>query len=211
MNLLYNVKLLLFENNGPKWLSSNIRKMIRKKNRIHRKAQHFDNPMDWIKFRRIRNEVASLSLVRNAKDNYNNDLIQKIVNMNSSCKNWWNIVKQISVIKGSDMSIPLIIHNDNLISDDTEKANLFNITFSKQSEIDDSNSNLHNLSHVTNQISVINFCVNEVEDALKVINPTKASGPDFINHRLLKDATSIIKYLFYILFNFPLLVASYPC
>ena len=99
MNLLYNVKLLLFENNGPKWLSSNIRKMIRKKNRIHRKAQHFDNPMDWIKFRKIRNEVASLSLVRNDKDNYNNDLIQKIVNMNSSCKNWWNIVKQISVIK----------------------------------------------------------------------------------------------------------------
>jgi hypothetical protein len=180
--------------------------MIRKKNRIHRKAQHFDNPMDWIKFRRIRNEVASLSLVRNAKDNYNNDLIQNIVNMNSSCKNWWNIVKQISVIKGSDMSIPLIIHNDNLISDDTEKANLFNITFSKQSEIDDSNSNLHNLSHVTNQINVINFCENEVEDALKVINPTKVSGPDFINHRLLKDATPIIK-----LFNFPLLVASYPC
>jgi hypothetical protein len=82
--------------------------------------------------------------------------------MNSSCKNWWNIVKQISGIKGSDMSIPLIIHNDNLLFDDTEKADLFNITFSKQSEIDDSNSNLHNLSHVTNQISVINFCENEV-------------------------------------------------
>jgi hypothetical protein len=36
------------------------------------------------------------SLVRNAKDKYNNDLITKITNMNSSCKNWWNIVKQIS-------------------------------------------------------------------------------------------------------------------
>ena len=131
--------------------------------------------------------------------------------MNSSCKNWWNIVKQISGIKGSDMSIPLIIHNDNLIFDDTEKANLFNITFSKQSEIDDSNSNLHNLSHVTNQISVINFCENEVEDVLKVINSTKASGPDFINHRLLKDATPIIKYPFCKLFNLSLLVASYPC
>jgi hypothetical protein len=47
-----------------------------------------------------------------AKDKYNNDLITKITNMNSSCKNWWNIVKQISGIKGSDMSIPPILHND---------------------------------------------------------------------------------------------------
>jgi hypothetical protein len=47
--------------------------------------------------------------------------------MNSSCKIWWNIVKQISGIKGSDMSIPPILHNDNLIFDDIERANLFNI------------------------------------------------------------------------------------
>jgi hypothetical protein len=66
--------------------------------------------------------------------------------MNSSCKNWLNIVKQISGIKDSDMSIPPILHNDNLIFDDIRKANLFNIYFSKQSEIDDSNSNIPNLS-----------------------------------------------------------------
>jgi hypothetical protein len=50
------------------------------------------------------------------------------------------------------MSIPPIFHNDNLIFDDIEKANLFNIYFSKQSEIDDSNSNIPNLSHAANQI-----------------------------------------------------------
>jgi hypothetical protein len=34
--------------------------MIRQKNRIHRKAKHFNNPMHWNKFRKIRNEVTSL-------------------------------------------------------------------------------------------------------------------------------------------------------
>jgi hypothetical protein len=92
------------------------------------------------------------------------------------------------------MSIPPILHNDNLIFDDIERANLFNIYFSKQSEIDDSNSNIPNLLHVTNQISEIKLCENEVEDVLKVINPTKASGPDLINPRLLKEATPIIKH-----------------
>ena len=164
--------------------------------------------MHWNKFRKIRNEVTSL--VRNAKDKYNNDLIKKITNMNSSCKNWWNIVKQISGIKGSDMSIPPILHNDNLIFDDIERANLFNIYFSKQSEIDDSNSNIPNLLHVTNQISEIKLCENEVEDVLKVINPTKASGPDLINPRLLKEAAPIIKHPLCKLFNLSLRVASYP-
>ena len=61
------------------------------KNRIHRKAKHVNNPMDWNEFRKIRNEVTSS--VRKAKNKYNNDLIKKITNMNSSCKNWWNMVK----------------------------------------------------------------------------------------------------------------------
>jgi hypothetical protein len=65
--------------------------MIRKKNRIHRKAKHVNNPMDWNKSRKIRNEVTSS--VRNAKDKYNNDLIKQITNMNYSWKNWWNMDK----------------------------------------------------------------------------------------------------------------------
>ena len=71
------------------------------------------------------------------------------------------------------MSIPPILHNDNLIFYDVERANLFNIYFLKQSEIDDSNSNIPNLSYVTNQISEIKLGENEVEDVLKVMNPTK--------------------------------------
>jgi hypothetical protein len=43
-----------------------------------------------------------------------------------------------------------------------------------------------------------------------VINPTKASGPDLINHRLLKEAAPIIKYPLCKLFNLSLQVASYP-
>jgi hypothetical protein len=49
-----------------------------------------------------------------------------------------------------------------------------------------------NISHVTNQISEIKLCENEVEDVLKVINPTKASAPDLINPRLLQEAAPII-------------------
>jgi hypothetical protein len=61
------------------------------------------------------------------------------------------------------------------------------------------NSNIPNFSHATNQISEIKLCENEVEDVLKVINPTQASGPDLITKRPLCK-----------LFNISLRVASYP-
>jgi hypothetical protein len=44
-------------------------------------------------------------------------------------------------------------------------------------------------------ISEIKLCEHEVEDVLKVLNPTKASGPDLINPRLLlKEAAPIIGF-----------------
>jgi hypothetical protein len=55
--------------------------------------------------------------------------------------------------------------------------------------MDDSNSNIPS---VTNQISEIKLCENEIEDVLKVINPTKASGPDLINLRVLTEAFCIV-------------------
>jgi hypothetical protein len=73
--------------------------------------------------------------------------------------------------------------------------NLFNYVPPVLSEIDDSNNNIPDLSHVTNQISEIKLCENEIEDVLKVINPTKASGPDLINPRLLKKAAPIINQI----------------
>jgi hypothetical protein len=48
LNLLSRLNLLLSEKGGGKWLSCNTHKMIRQKNRIHRKAKHFKNPMHWI-------------------------------------------------------------------------------------------------------------------------------------------------------------------
>jgi hypothetical protein len=44
----------------------------------------------------------------------------------------------------------------------------------------------------------------EVEDVLKIINPSKASGPDLINPRLLKEASSILKNPLSKLFNMSL-------
>ena len=50
----------------------------------------------------------------------------------------------------------------------------------------------------------------EVEDVLKIINPSKVSGPDLINPRLLKEASSILKNPLCKLFNMSLQQAMFP-
>ena len=67
-------KIVTIRKRGSKWLSCNIRTMIRQTHIIHRKAKHFNNPMHWNKLRKIRNEATSL--VRDTKDKYNNVLLK---------------------------------------------------------------------------------------------------------------------------------------
>jgi hypothetical protein len=50
----------------------------------------------------------------------------------------------------------------------------------------------------------------EVEDVLKIINPSKASGPDLINPRLLKETSSMLKNPLCKLFNMSLQQAVFP-
>lgn len=37
-------KIVTMRKGGPRWLTQNIRKLIRKKNRLHRKAKLYNNP-----------------------------------------------------------------------------------------------------------------------------------------------------------------------
>ena len=205
-------RIVTIRKGGPRWLSTHIRREIRKKNRIHKKAKRYNNPSDWSKFRKIRNKVTDL--VRTAKDDYNNTLIKKLVNENSSGSNWWNIAKQITGFKGEESNIPPLLINDSIIFDETDKATEFNRFFVTQSAIDDSNRRLphsnFNPIPIAEHIDNIILQESEVEDILITLNPSKASGPDLINPRLLKSSATIIKYPLCKLFNLSLEKAIYP-
>ncbi|XP_071170997.1 uncharacterized protein [Mytilus edulis] len=183
--------------------------MIRKKNRIHRKAKKFNKQSDWNKFKKIRNKVTGL--IRKSKEDYNNNLINKIMNGSPSCTNWWKTVKQFSGIKPSDKGIPPIERKGTLIFDDIEKANEFNSYFASQSKLDDiETDNLSNLNDAVNNLNEIELNETEIEDTLNVLNPSKASGFDTLSPSLLKEASSIIKYPLCKLFNLSLRKAEFP-
>ncbi|CAC5376367.1 unnamed protein product [Mytilus coruscus] len=182
-------KIITVRKDQPPWLTNEIKKKIRKKNRIHKTAKRRDNSKDWNKFKKIRNEVTNL--VRKSKEDFNNSLIKKVIDNNSSNKNWWKIVNQITGMKSRDTSIPPLLINDSLIFDDIDKANELNDFFASQSNIDDSSSILPVIPfNASTTINEIELNETEVEDILSIINPPKASGPDLINPKLLKRGFS---------------------
>ena len=149
--------------------------------------------------------------MRKSKEEHKNNLIEKLINENSSGSNWWKTVKQFTGIKSRDHGILPLVKNDNLIFDDIEKAIEFNIWFAAQSNIDDCNGTPPNeIQSLIENLEYIVLNEEEVEDVLKIINPSKVSGPDLINPRLLKEASSILKNPLCKLFNMSLQQAIFP-
>jgi hypothetical protein len=82
-----------------------------------------------------------------------------------------------------------------MIQDDNKKAELFNDYFCKQADLNDSETSVPDITDILiNGLEQITITENEVEDILKILDTSKAIGPDLLNHRLLKEAAYMLKY-----------------
>ena len=110
-------------------------------------------------------EICTLILER--KEKYYHDLSMKLNDPKTSAKTYWSILKSFY----NDSKIPLIpplLVNNKIVSDFTEKANLFNDFFATQCTPLSNNSVLPSAISFKTQsrLSSINF---EKEDILKLI------------------------------------------
>ncbi len=159
----------------------------RKRNRIHKQAKTQNTVNHWSKFRKLRNEVTSL--IRKSKFEYKHKLIIKINENNVTAKTWFKLAKQITS-KHSSSQIPPLIVNGIEASTDIDKTETLNDYFCQQSSIDDINQQLpHSVPLRNCSIESINISPINVRDAISTINPSKASGPDLISPRLLREAS----------------------
>ena len=187
-----------------------IKKYIRRKNRIHKKAKKTNTIGQWEKFRKIRNKCNKLIL--NAKQSYFDKISEKINTETNGSKNWWKLVKSLlHSDSGGDRSIPPLQVENDMIQDDNKKAELFNDYFCKQADLNDSETSVPDITDILiNGLEQITVTENEVEDILKILDTSKAIGPDLLNPRLLKEAASILKYPLCTLFNLSLTLSTFP-
>ena len=168
------------------WLTTTIKRLIRKRKRLFRKAKQTSNPASWQKFRRLRNKITSM--IRLSKQNHINTLADKLKSETLSSRDWWPTLKHF-ISTSQTSTLPPLQCNDELVTDDTEKANLLNDYFRDQTLLDDSNVEVPFIQDypVTSYLNDINLNSDEIRQVLKSLPIGKASGPDGISNRVLKE------------------------
>jgi hypothetical protein len=109
-------------------------------------------------------------------------------------------------------SIPPLQTDDDLICDNLAKCELINYFFSEESNMDDSNSTVPEpIGPLYDKLTQLHIRETDIEDVLKVLDTTKATGPDLINPRLLiGERASILKLPLCRLFNLSLSTCRFP-
>ena len=129
----------------------------------------------------------------------------------SSCRSWYKTASKFLKYDSAQQTIPILETDNGLIESDQDKTEVLNDYFIQQSTINDFNASLPPfVPPVYNTLNNINITQNEVLKAIKSLDINKASGPDLINPKLLKEGVNQLAYPFTKLFNLSFSLKIYP-
>lgn len=197
----------IYPNDKP-FYTSYLRKLKKKCTKAHKNARRLNTAYLWDIYREIRN-------------NYNRSVEESKIahelklrsylweNKNISPKKWWHLAKSF-LGQNKKSSYPPLIENNNIFVGNTEKAELFNNYFVHQATIDTVGVSLPYKDPPLTQLTKINFVPSDISDLIKCLDTTKASGPDLISNRMLKEAANSIVPSLYRLFQSSLDSCSFP-
>ncbi|KAK3105198.1 hypothetical protein FSP39_019583 [Pinctada imbricata] len=202
-------KYITVRKNDLPWINNSIRKLIRKRKRIHKLAKQTNTTENWSKFRQIRNKC--IGLIRTSQVEYFEKLSEKLKHTSNS-KEWWKIANSLSGFNTIKTEIPPIKTTDNTIEEiDKNKSELFNNYFASQSTLEDNGVVIPASSPPTHCcIDTIEITDTDVKDVLDNLDVTKSTGPDGLNPRLLKEASCELSLPLSKLFNRSLNESKFP-
>ena len=175
------------------FMNNSIRKLMRKRNRLHRKAVKTQNPTHWTNYRYIRNRV--IDEIRCSRDRYNKKLTSQIDKTIPPGK-WWRIIKSLTKLTNSYKPLPPIKSSGQTLFHPIEKANVLNNYFADISSLDDEPDIPLHGPGPPNHMENFFITDEEVLDQIKILNLNKPPGPDGISPVILKNIShSILKPL----------------
>ena len=182
--------------------------MIRKRKRTFRQLKKTNIYHYWLKFKTICNNV--VKEIKQSKQQYFDKLDQLLSSGNIDPKFFWKISKQLLNLNKSSGSIPTLKLNSNIAENDKQKAELLNHDFTSQTMFDDANKKLPHIDPSNHTLDSIVISCQDVKDVFLHLNVTKASGPDLISPRLLRERADILALPYSIIFNRLLYQGYFP-
>ena len=168
-------------------MNNAIRKQMKHRNKLHRIAKRQNTESTGSNFRKSRNKV--IYSIRKSKETYQHNLINS---SNISSTTWFKLVKNVTD-KQDKSTIPTLIEHDRTASTDQEKTEMLNYYFCCQSTIlDEQNQSLPIIPNATSILSEIVISPQYVTDAIAAVDPSKASGPDLVSPRLIREGAPFL-------------------
>lgn len=194
--------------NDKDFMNSSLRNLMRKKDRLREQFKNSHKESIAKEYRHLRNMV--ISETRKAKYLNDNKRDQEINEIDTTSRKWWKGFKRELGNSKSSNDGPLL-HNGKLITDGDMKTNLHNDFFISQTSLDLSTAQLP-IEPPTRQHSIPQPVIQPVDvyEILISLDPNKATGPDGIGNRLLKESAVPIASPMSHLFNFCLSLGHFP-
>lgn len=190
----------------PPWFSRNLKKIINKKLKVHKRWKIYNRLADYELFSSLRSEQKLLE-----RECYNDFIKKAEDNIKTNPKNFWSYLK--SKKTGNDM--PNNFYLDSIKSSvGQDTANLFNHYF--HSVFEPEFTNFQNSTSTLNKnslisINTINIDTKIVKKYLDSIDISKGSGPDGIHPVFIKRCSEALCIPLSILFRKSLESGEFPC
>ncbi len=176
----------------PPWMNLKIKQLIRKRNKLAKKALKTQTDNDKLNFRNTRNKINQLK-----KESYTNYVSNLIGNIKTNTKAFYRFIKA----KKTDNNVmPPLISHAGLATSDQDKAKCLNDYFASVFTTEDM-ENFPNVNAAQHSIDDLEVTENGVFKLLAGLDSNKSVGPDNISPRVLKEASSEIAPILTFIFN----------
>ena len=189
--------------NSPPWIDGDVIHLSNKKETARRKAQRKNTEGLWENYRKLRNELRNLT---NSK--YINYIKNSAYDLSNNTKRFWGVLKARLKTK----SIPdKMQYRDTTANSPKSKATLFNNFFYSNFTFDDDNLVYPNITtNIDERLRDIRFDIVDIRIILDHLDVSKATGPDNIPGRVLKECAREIAPSLTKLCNLSLSLGEFP-
>lgn len=163
------------------WISSKLKKSIRRKHKLYQQARQSQKQKDWATYKLHKKKLQKD--IRNAHWKYVNETLNKNLEEGNN-KSFW---KYIKAKRNDNIGVAAIKNNGILYHDSSTKAELLNAQFKSVFTVENPDSELPEIAEQSYpSIPELNITVEGVYKLLSQLNTKKASGPDNIPNMMLK-------------------------
>ena len=169
---------LIRSNTSLPWINHKIRNMFKKKARLYKQAK---KTKVWKNYRHFQKECKRK--VRKAEWAYTNNTIMEGLE-NNNPKPFWKYIKSR---KQDNIGVAPLKTNEQLVNDSKGKAEILIRQFKSVFTREQHTTLPKTTKHIKDTIPTIIIRPEGVEKLLTQLNPSKASGPDDIPNKILKE------------------------